>query len=170
MLIPPKPGSSQHTQLTEYSSKLSGEIASWSNHPFWEGQSTSTAIEDLQRKRKWRIPADTVSTLRDTVTAFLGTHNFHNFTVGQNYADKSNLRYMLSIQVDIALHKDPHHWSLTKYQLSDPVIIGDTEWMSLSIHGQSFMLHQIRKMMSALILCCRTGTPKTVIDEVSMLH
>jgi tRNA pseudouridine38-40 synthase len=28
------------------------------------------------------------------------------------------------------------------------------------------MLHQIRKMMSALVLSCRTGTPSEIIDEL----
>ena len=94
-------------------------------------------------------------------------------------------------------------------EIDDPAVYGNTEWVSVLIHGQSFMLHQVssvtvaessqfcsadlvisldckcyainmfetsftsvcvhlqRKMMSALILACRTNTPAQVIDEAS---
>ncbi|CAG8518580.1 5981_t:CDS:2 [Acaulospora colombiana] len=32
------------------------------------------------------------------------------------------------------------------YKVGDPKIVKDTEWLSLKVQGQSFMLHQIRKM------------------------
>ncbi|OBZ73793.1 hypothetical protein A0H81_06139 [Grifola frondosa] len=51
-------------------------------------------------------------------------------------------------------------------QIADPVVHGDTEWIEVMFHGQSFMLHQIRKMMSALVLACRTGTPPHIIEEL----
>jgi tRNA U38,U39,U40 pseudouridine synthase TruA len=28
-------------------------------------------------------------------------------------------------------------------QISDPAVYGDTEWISVLFHGQSFMLHQV---------------------------
>lgn len=31
--------------------------------------------------------------------------------------------------------------------MDDPIYIGGTEWLSVKLHGQSFMLHQIRKMI-----------------------
>ena len=63
--------------------------------------------------------------LRATVKRFEGTHNFHNFTVDKDYRDRSNQRHMKSIQV------------------ADPVVHGETEWISVLLHGQSFMLHQV---------------------------
>ena len=32
---------------------------------------------------------------------------------------------------------------LTKSKVSDPTVHGETEWISVSLHGQSFMLHQV---------------------------
>ena len=29
-------------------------------------------------------------------------------------------------------------------KVSDPVVYGETEWISVLFHGQSFMLHQVR--------------------------
>jgi len=46
------------------------------------------------------------------------------------------------------------------------VVYGETEWISVLFHGQSFMLHQIRKMMAILVLACRMGTPTRVISEL----
>ncbi|KAH9926961.1 pseudouridine synthase [Fomitopsis serialis] len=62
-------------------------------------------------------------------------------------ARKSCARYMKDISV------------------ADPVVYGDTEWVSVMFHGQSFMLHQ-RKMMSALVLACRTASPPDILDEL----
>lgn len=28
-------------------------------------------------------------------------------------------------------------------EVQDPVVVGEIEWISVNIHGQSFMLHQI---------------------------
>ena len=28
-------------------------------------------------------------------------------------------------------------------KVNDPVVVGEIEWISVQIHGQSFMLHQI---------------------------
>lgn len=35
-----------------------------------------------------------------------------------------------------------------RVQVTDPFIVGDSEWISLKFHGQSFMLHQIVRVFS----------------------
>ena len=44
-------------------------------------------------------------------------------------------------------------------------MIQGTEWLSLKVHGQSFMLHQIRKMVGLIIMMIRTDTPQKLIPE-----
>ncbi|KAF9054508.1 pseudouridine synthase [Panaeolus papilionaceus] len=146
LLIPPKPGSGIHKIWTERGEEFPGMQPSLSS-PFWEGVGESTKEEDLARKRAWRASPEHVEGLRSLVYKYLGTHNFHNFTVGRDFNDRSNFRYMKKIEI------------------SDPVVYGDTEWISVLFHGQSFMLHQ-RKMMSILVLSCRMGTPARVISEL----
>ncbi|KAI9464234.1 pseudouridine synthase [Boletus coccyginus] len=144
LLIPPKPNSAfvrgQHAATTP------SDIL---QHPFWDvpDVGSSSPEEDLARKRRWRVSATDVDALRATAKKFEGTHNFHNFTVGREFSDRSNQRHMIKIQI------------------ADPAVYGDTEWISVLFHGQSFMLHQ-RKMMSALVLSCRTTTPAEIIDEL----
>lgn len=100
LLIPPKPNSAfaraQHaaTVLQESPSDIP-------QHPFWDFPSadSSTPEEDLARKRQWRVRAEDVDRLRATTKKFEGTHNFHNFTVGRDFPDRSNQRNMIKIQV-----------------------------------------------------------------------
>ncbi|KAF7968519.1 hypothetical protein HWV62_30214 [Athelia sp. TMB] len=119
MLIPPKPGCELHDAIKNHS----GQAAE--PHPFWAGEELTTPTDGTHRKRQWRISQEQMSLLRVSAKKFEGTHNFHNFTVGRDYTDKSSQRHMKMIEI------------------ADPAVYGDTEWISVMIHGQSFMLHQM---------------------------
>jgi tRNA pseudouridine38-40 synthase len=75
--------------------------------------------------------------VRSAFKVYIGTHNFHNLTVGVPYSSSQAQRYMMSIDV------------------AEPKFIGATEWVRIKIHGQSFMLHQIRKMVGAVLIAIR---------------
>lgn len=106
------------------------------------------ALENAHR-RKYRISATKLEKFRSAMKQYLGAHNFHNFTLGKDFKDASAIRFMKKIKV------------------SDPFVIGaaKTEWVSIKIHGQSFMLHQIRKMISMAALIARCGTPVERIGQ-----
>ncbi|KIY53389.1 pseudouridine synthase [Fistulina hepatica ATCC 64428] len=151
--LPPKPGSGQYNKLAAQEG-VSQDVL---QHGFWQegdafiaseaGDDVVAAQADLKRKRAWRTSPAHMERLRLVANKFLGTHNFHNFTVGRDFGDRSCHRHMKQIEI------------------ADPQVYGDTEWISVLFHGQSFMLHQ-RKMMSALVLCSRSGTPESVIGEL----
>ncbi|THV05558.1 pseudouridine synthase [Dendrothele bispora CBS 962.96] len=151
LLIPPKPGSPLDRTFRTYAASVSSEVQ-YSNDPFWDipNAETSSAEEDLVRKRAWRATPAHIERLREIVKKFEKTHNFHNFTVTMNPNDKSNSRYM------------------KKLEITDPAVYGDTEWIAVLLDGQSFMLHQ-RKMVFALVMISRTGTPAKIIDELYSL-
>lgn len=160
LLIPPRPGSNLMRALQKYAEDSNPDnnntttatitTSTTSTHPFWDGVDLATeSLQDtLTRKRLWRVPIEQVDELRSIVTKFLGSHNFHNFTVGKEVNERSNFRHMKAIEI------------------AEPAVYGETEWISVLFHGQSFMLHQIRKMMAALVLSCRTGAPASIIDEL----
>ena len=140
LLIPPRPGSGLFYSLC----RQNGETLA---HQFWSfiDQITSEAagktsdqatlaarLEELRRKRAWRISVAELDALRTTVKHFEGTHNFHNFTVDKDFRDRSSHRHMKNIQV------------------ADPVVHGETEWISVLLHGQSFMLHQVFNLQTEL--------------------
>lgn len=96
MLLPPKPGCGFDRALQQYGA---GSINPALVHEFWKGHESSTPEEDLVRKRAWRVSPRQMDKLRETATKFEGTHNFHNFTVGREFKDRSNQRYMKKIRV-----------------------------------------------------------------------
>ncbi|KAL5036443.1 hypothetical protein BDV3_005129 [Batrachochytrium dendrobatidis] len=82
---------------------------------------------------------------RAILNEYVGTHNYHNFTIGRKFEDKSSIRYIIS------------------FICSEPFQRDNTEWVSLKVKGQSFMLHQIRKMIGLAVMMMRTSTPKNLI-------
>ncbi|KAB8215512.1 pseudouridine synthase [Aspergillus novoparasiticus] len=100
-------------------------------------------------KRTYRIPPARVARLQEALDKYLGTKNFYNYTIQKLYKDPSAKRHIKSFKVD-----------------PNPIIINGTEWLSLKVHGQSFMMHQIRKMVAMATLMVRCGCdPKRIVDS-----
>jgi tRNA pseudouridine38-40 synthase len=53
----------------------------------------------MKRKRAWRAGQDQIEKLRVAAQQFIGTRNFHNFTIGRDASDKSNFRHIKSVEV-----------------------------------------------------------------------
>ena len=107
----------------------------------------SAFAKDQVHRKNYRMQPEVLSRLRQTISKYSGSHNFWNFTVGKEFGDRSCQRVMKDLVV------------------SDPFIVGGNEWISLKFHGQSFMLHQIRKMVGLLIMLVRTRTPASLVPE-----
>lgn len=92
-----------------------------------------------------------VQYLRALMQNFLGTKNYHNFTVRRPAWDKSCMRHMISMDV------------------SEPKVIDGLEVVTFTVHGQSFMLLQIRKMIGFMLILARTAPAledaKRIFDE-----
>ena len=94
----------------------------------------------ITAKRAYRIHPARIARVQSALSRFIGTHKFHNYTVDKSSKDASATRNIKSFNVNPI-----------------PIIINDTEWFSLKVHGQSFMMHQIRKMVSMVALIVRCG-------------
>lgn len=102
----------------------------------------------ISAKRSYRIPQSRVERIRDCLAMYEGTRNYHNFTVHKSFKDASAKRVIKSFVVN-----------------PDPIVINGTEWVSLKVHGQSFMMHQIRKMVGMVALVIRCGCdPKRILE------
>ncbi|KAI9884707.1 MAG: tRNA pseudouridine synthase 1 [Watsoniomyces obsoletus] len=102
----------------------------------------------LDSKKNSRISPYRLDRLRKALAEYQGTHRFHNYTTSDKRpSDPSANRHIMTFTAD------------------DPILIGNTEWISLKVHGQSFMMHQIRKMVSMATLVVRTGCPLERIRE-----
>ncbi|KAJ1965194.1 tRNA pseudouridine synthase 1 [Dipsacomyces acuminosporus] len=116
--------------------------------PFEEREVPASSDENMKAKRDYRISPDMLQFVRDAFAKYKGTHDFRNFTVTRGCTASNSKRYIYSFDV------------------SDPKIIQGSEWLSLKVKGQSFMLHQIRKMVGLIILMARSGTPLRLMDEL----
>ncbi|XP_045584791.1 pseudouridylate synthase 1 homolog isoform X1 [Procambarus clarkii] len=77
----------------------------------------------------YRITPEVLEQLKATLELYKGTHNFHNFTARKKAQDASANRYIMDIDCGEPFERD------------------GLEWLVIKIKGQSFMLHQIRKMI-----------------------
>jgi len=112
-----------------------------------------TAIKSLKAayikaKQAYRISPARLQRVRETFARYEGTNNFHNFTVRKAPNDPSAQRYIMSFTAS-----------------PEPIIINDTEWLSLKVHGSSFMMHQIRKMVGLAALIVRCGTKPDILED-----
>lgn len=106
-----------------------------------------TALREIKTayvaaKRRYRVTTARVQQLQAALDMYVGTNNFHNYTIQKTYKDPSAKRHIRSFVVN-----------------PKPIQIGDTEWLSLKVHGQSFMMHQIRKMVAMAVLSVRCAMP-----------
>ncbi|KAI9503161.1 pseudouridine synthase [Coemansia spiralis] len=116
--------------------------------PFEQREIPETTSEEIARRRAYRVPADKLQFVRDAFAKYKGTHDFRNFTVTRGCTDTNSRRHI--------------HY----FDVSDPMVIDGSEWLSLKVKGQSFMLHQIRKMVGLIILMARSGAPLALIDAL----
>ncbi|EFX00500.1 tRNA pseudouridine synthase [Grosmannia clavigera kw1407] len=92
-------------------------------------------------KRRYRITPTRLARLQEALSMYEGTSNFHNYTVQKSFKDASAKRHIKSFVVN-----------------PEPIQMRDTQWLSLRVHGQSFMMHQIRKMVAMAVMLTRCGT------------
>ena len=100
------------------------------------GGSSSEPLSESESKR-----------LEAILKRYQGTHSFHNFTDGKlTGADSSAMRYMIHLR------------------LGAPLSLSGVHYVSIRLHGQSFLLHQIRKMMALLCATYRGDVADDTIE------
>ena len=105
----------------------------------------------IKAKNSYRIHPARIARIRSHLTRYIGTHRFHHYTISKTFRDPSAQRLIKTFSVD-----------------PQPVIMNDTEWLSLKVWGQSFMMHQVRKMVSMVALLVRCGCHEARIQDSYM--
>jgi tRNA pseudouridine38-40 synthase len=85
--------------------------------------------------------------LRALVQKFKGTHNFHNYTTKMRASDPKAMRYIMDFQCELIDHKEKGRFYLFK------------------IRGQSFIYHQIRKMIGIMVQIIHQDYKDNFIDN-----
>lgn len=105
----------------------------------------------IKAKKAYRIHPDRLARIKSSLSRYVGTKNYHNYTIQKEFRDPSSKRIIKTFVVK-----------------EKPILINDTEWLSLKVHGQSFMMHQIRKMVSMVALVVRAGCHEGRIQDSYM--
>lgn len=78
---------------------------------------------------------------------YVGTHNFHNFTTRTKAEDPAARRFIISFDANTTL------------------VVEGMEFVKCEVVGQSFMLHQIRKMIGLAVAIMRNCAPESLIAK-----
>ncbi|XP_013173177.1 PREDICTED: tRNA pseudouridine synthase A, mitochondrial-like isoform X1 [Papilio xuthus] len=105
-----------------------------------------TLVGDKE-KQLYRITEDKLKAVNDVLAVYIGTKSYHNFTEKKHYQDPSASRYMMSFTLDRVF------------------VDSDWEFAELLVKGQSFMLHQIRKMVGLMIAIVRGHTDISILEK-----
>uniref|UniRef100_A0A8R1UJ34 Pseudouridylate synthase 1 homolog n=1 Tax=Pristionchus pacificus TaxID=54126 RepID=A0A8R1UJ34_PRIPA len=101
----------------------------------------------------FRISESTLTQIGEVLAQYKGTHNFFNYTSGRPFNDRSCNRYIISFEVGKPfLYKDEFRKE-------------DVEFVTCTVKGQSFMLHQIRKMIGMMIAIVREMQDPSAVQK-----
>ena len=101
-----------------------------------------------EAKLSYRVPPSRLARLQAALDRYVGTKNYYNYTIQKRHNDPSAKRHIKSFTLN-----------------QTPIMINGTEWLSLKVHGQSFMMHQIRKMVAMAVQVVRCGCVPDRINE-----
>lgn len=108
--------------------------------------SFAPADQDVDMKT-YRIDDATLARVNEALKLFEGTKNFHNFTSRKKYEDPSARRFIMN------------------FRCEPPFMVDDVEFCMIIVKGQSFMMHQIRKMIGLTLAVVRGITDIETISR-----
>jgi tRNA pseudouridine38-40 synthase len=103
--------------------------------------------EYLSLLKSFKASNDAIEELNGILRLYEGTNNFHNFTTRRAPTDASCKRYIKSFSV------------------LEPVDIQGVQFLRLNVHGSSFMLHQIRRMVGGAIAVHRGKISRDLLSK-----
>lgn len=110
---------------------------------------TFTKDDETYDDKSFRLSSERFEELNKVLSLYVGSKCYHNFTIKKEAHDPSTRRVMMS------------------FECEKPFIPDNTEieFARLRVQGQSFMLHQIRKMVGSVIAIMRGYKEVGFINE-----
>jgi tRNA pseudouridine38-40 synthase len=98
--------------------------------------------------KKFRATPEHLEKLRAALKVYEGTHSFHNYARGVGAAEGRASRYIISFDIE------------------NPIVFENgMEWIPTQVTGQSFLLNQIRKMVSMAMDVARGAAPLELVGK-----
>jgi tRNA pseudouridine38-40 synthase len=101
----------------------------------------------------YRVTPEQLESLQQSLSCYIGTHSFHNFSRRVKSDEARASRFIVSFDVEKPIQFDS----------SDDSCI---EWIPTNVVGQSFLLNQIRKMICLAVDVTRGVVGKTSNEEL----
>lgn len=95
----------------------------------------------------YRLSTETLRRVNRLLARYKGTHNFHNFTSQKGPREPSAQRYVLDMFCEEPFERD------------------GLEFAVIKVTGQSFMTHQIRKMVGLVVAIAKGYAPEDVLER-----
>ncbi|XP_073916734.1 pseudouridylate synthase 1 homolog isoform X1 [Castor canadensis] len=95
----------------------------------------------------YRLSPETLQQVNRLLACYKGTHNFHNFTSQKGPWEPSARRYILEMYCE------------------EPFVREGLEFAVIKVKGQSFMMHQIRKMVGLVVAIVKGYAPESVLER-----
>nr|CAH7718295.1 unnamed protein product [Callosobruchus chinensis] len=99
------------------------------------------------QQENFRLDIERLNRINELLKHFVGTKNYHNYTSKKKPNDPSAKRYIMSFVCEA------------------PFIRNNVEFAILKVHGQSFMMHQIRKMVGLLLATVRGLATEDILQD-----
>ncbi|VEN59748.1 unnamed protein product [Callosobruchus maculatus] len=99
------------------------------------------------QQEDFRLDEERLNRINELLKHFIGTKNYHNYTSKKKPNDPSAKRYIMSFVCEA------------------PFIRNNVEFAILKVHGQSFMMHQIRKMVGLLLATVRGLATEDILQD-----
>ncbi|XP_029442630.1 tRNA pseudouridine synthase A isoform X2 [Rhinatrema bivittatum] len=95
----------------------------------------------------YRLSGETLKRVNGLLACYQGTRSFHNFTSQKGPRDPSAKRYIMEARCE------------------DPFMREGLEFAEIKVKGQSFMMHQIRKMIGLVIAVVKGYAPDSIMER-----
>ncbi|KAM4858674.1 pseudouridylate synthase 1 homolog isoform X2 [Urocitellus parryii] len=95
----------------------------------------------------YRLSPETLRLVNRLLSCYKGTHSFHNFTSQKGPREPSARRYILDMYCE------------------EPFLREGLEFAVIKVKGQSFMMHQIRKMVGLVVAIVKGYAPESVLER-----
>ncbi|XP_009778087.1 uncharacterized protein [Nicotiana sylvestris] len=111
-----------------------------------KGDENAKAIEEQVEESVFSYGEKEKERFNRILKYYEGTHNFHNFTTRTKADDPAAKRYIISFTANTIVN------------------VEGIEFVKCEVVGQSFMLHQIRKMIGLAVAIMRNCAPESLIQ------